>query len=101
MRDPADRGGSGTPLRLPSPCTRNPCYPEYPLVAWAAKRVRRPVKWTGDRRESLISDCHARDLVVHAELALDADGTFLAYRASNTSNVGANTLSFTPLAKGI
>src|SRR5262249_21797864 len=64
--------------------TRNPCYPEYPLVAWAAKRVRRPVKWTGDRRESLISDCHARDLVVHAELALDTDGTFLAYRALNT-----------------
>jgi len=81
--------------------TRNPCYPEYPLVAWAARRVRRPVKWTGDRRESLISDCHARDLVVHAELALDADGTFLAYRAFNTSNVGAHTLSFIPLAKGI
>jgi carbon-monoxide dehydrogenase large subunit len=81
--------------------TRNPCYPEYPLVAWAAKRVRRPVKWTGDRRESMISDCHARDLVVHAELALDADGRFLAYRAFNTSNVGAHTLSFIPLAKGI
>jgi len=81
--------------------TRNPCYPEYPLVAWAAKRMGRPVKWTGDRRESLISDCHARDLVVHAELALDADGTFLAYRAVNTSNVGAHTVSFIPLAKGI
>jgi aerobic carbon-monoxide dehydrogenase large subunit len=81
--------------------TRNPCYPEYPVVAWAARRVRRPVKWTGDRRESKISDWHARDLVVHAELALDADGTFLAYRALNTSNVGAHTASFIPLAKGI
>src|SRR5262245_7386989 len=81
--------------------TRNPCYPEYPLVAWAARRVRRPVKWTGDRRESLSSDCQARDLVVHAELALDASGTFLAYRARNTSNVGAHTVSFIPLAKGI
>src|SRR5437867_1699922 len=81
--------------------TRNPCYPEQPLVAWAARRVRRPVKWTGDRRESQLSDCHARDLVVHAALALDADGTFLAYRARNTSNVGAHTLSFIPLAKGI
>jgi len=81
--------------------TRNPCYPEYPLVAWAARRVRRPVKWTGDRRESQQSDCHARDLLVHAELALDADGTFLAYRALNTSNVGAHTVSFIPLAKGI
>jgi carbon-monoxide dehydrogenase large subunit len=59
------------------------------------------VKWTGDRRESQWSDCHARDLVVHAELALGADGTFLAYRARNTSNVGAHTVSFIPLAKGI
>ena len=81
--------------------TRNPCYPEYPLVAWAAKRLRRPVKWTSDRRESQMTDCHARDLVAHAELALDADGTFLAYRAVNTSNVGAHTVSFIPLAKGI
>jgi carbon-monoxide dehydrogenase large subunit len=81
--------------------TRNPCYPEYPLVAWAARRVGRPVKWTGDRRESQLSDCHARDLVVHAELALDTDGRFLAYRAVNTSNVGAHTVSFIPLAKGI
>src|SRR5262249_9659815 len=56
--------------------TRNPCYPEYPLVAWASRRMRRPVKWTGDRRESQMTDCHARDLVVHAELALDADGAF-------------------------
>ena len=73
--------------------TRNPCYPEYPLVAWAARRVRRPVKWTGDRRESQISDCHARDLVVHAELALDADGTFLAYRAASTRATSARTPS--------
>src|SRR5262249_44723857 len=81
--------------------TRNPCYPEYPLVGWAARRVRRPVKWTGDRRESLISDCHARDLVVHAELALDANGTFLAYRARNTSTLAAHPASFSPTAQGI
>src|SRR4029450_12359136 len=46
--------------------TRNPCYPEYPLVGWAARRLRRPVKWTGDRRESVIRDRQARDLGVHA-----------------------------------
>src|SRR5256712_11893095 len=72
-----------------------------PLVSWAAKRVRLPVKWTGDRRESVMTDVHAGDLLVQAELALDANGTFLAYRALNTSNVGAHTVSFTPLAKGI
>ena len=62
--------------------TRNSSYPEYPLVAWAARRLGRPVKWTGDRREMFLSDYQARDLVSTMELALDADGTFLALRGT-------------------
>ena len=81
--------------------TRNSCYPEQALVAWAARRLGRPVKWTGDRRESMLTDYQARDLVCHAELALDAEGRFLALRAVNTSNVGAHAVSFIPLAKGV
>jgi carbon-monoxide dehydrogenase large subunit len=81
--------------------TRNSCYPEQPLVAWAARRLGRPVKWTADRRETMLSDYQSRDLVSHAELALDADGRFLALRAVNTSNVGAHAVSFIPLAKGV
>ena len=80
---------------------RNACYPEFPLVAWAARRVGRPVKWTCDRREALLTDFHARDLTSHAELALDADGRFLALRAFNTSNIGAHAVSFIPLNKGM
>src|SRR6266704_3401337 len=52
--------------------TRNSCYPEFALVAWAARRLGRPVKWTGERREAFLADYHGRDLVSHAELALDA-----------------------------
>jgi carbon-monoxide dehydrogenase large subunit len=81
--------------------TRNSCYPEQVLVAWAARRLGRPVKWTGDRRESMLTDYQARDLVADAELALDADGRFLALRAVHTSNVGAHAVSFIPLAKGV
>jgi carbon-monoxide dehydrogenase large subunit len=81
--------------------TRNAFYPEFALVTWAARRLRRPVKWTCERREALLTDYQSRDLVSHAELALDADGTFLAFRAVNTSNVGAHALSFIPLAKGV
>ena len=81
--------------------TRNACYPEFVLVAWAAKRLGRPVKWTCDRREAQLTDYQARDLVSHAELALDAGGAFLALRGVNTSNVGAYPVSFIPLAKGI
>src|SRR5215472_16919773 len=81
--------------------TRNSCYPEFALVAWAARRVGRPVKWTADRHEAFLSDYHGRDLTVQAELALDADGRFLALRGANTSNIGAHAVSFHPLNKGM
>ncbi len=81
--------------------TRNSSYPEFALIAWAARRLGRPVKWTCDRREAFLTDYQARDLVSHAELALDADGAILAFRAVNTSNIGACSVSYIPLAKGV
>jgi carbon-monoxide dehydrogenase large subunit len=81
--------------------TRNSCYPEFVLVAWAARRLGRPVKWTADRREGFLADYQGRDLAAHAELALAADGSFLAFRGANTSNLGAHAVSFHPLNKGL
>jgi carbon-monoxide dehydrogenase large subunit len=80
--------------------TRNSLYPEFALVAWAARRLRRPLKWTCTRREAFLTDYQARDLVSGMELALDAEGGFLALRGVNTSNVGAHTVTFVPLNKG-
>jgi len=80
--------------------TRNSFYPEFALVAWAARRLRRPVKWTCTRREAFLTDYQARDLVSGMELALDAAGGFLAMRGVNTSNVGAHAVTFVPLNKG-
>ena len=80
---------------------RNNTCPEFVLVAWAAKRALRPVKWVCERREAFLTDFHGRDLVSEAELALDRDGNFLALRGINTSNLGASAISFVPLAKGI
>ena len=81
--------------------TRNAFYPEFALVCWAARRLSRPVKWTCERSESFLSDYQGRDLAVQAELALDADGHFLGLRGTNTSNVGAHTVSFVALVKGV
>jgi carbon-monoxide dehydrogenase large subunit len=64
-------------------------YPEQVLVAWAAKRLGRPVKWYGDRADGFMSDGQARDHLIDGELALDADGTFLALRTRTISNMGA------------
>ena len=61
--------------------TRNSTYPEFVLVAWAAKRLGRPVKWTCGRREAFLTDYHGRDLMSEAALALDDDGRFLACAA--------------------
>jgi carbon-monoxide dehydrogenase large subunit len=81
--------------------TRNAFYPEFALVAWAARRLGRPVKWTCERQEAFLSDYQGRDLLVEAELALDRLGNFLALRGSFISNVGAHTVSFVPLTKGV
>jgi aerobic carbon-monoxide dehydrogenase large subunit len=81
--------------------TRNAFYPEFALVAWAARRIGRPVKWTCERHEAFLSDYQGRDLFACAELALDQSGAFLALRGSVISNVGAHTVSFVPLIKGV
>ncbi len=81
--------------------TRNFFYPEYAVLAWAAKRVGRPVKWTCERTEEFLSDYQGRDLLVEAELALDADGNFLAVRGHNLSNLGNQAASFVSLQKGL
>src|SRR5437899_8155393 len=64
-------------------------YPEHKLVLWAARKLGRPVRWQCERREAILADEHARDNVSEAELALDADGRFLAMRVHTLANVGA------------
>ena len=69
-------------------------YPEEVTVAWAARRIGRAVKWTGERSEAFLSDAHGRDHVTHAELALDAQGHFLGLRVKTTANLGAYLSTF-------
>ena len=64
-------------------------YPDDVLVLWASKRCGRPVKWTATRGESLLCDNHARDQIVHGELALDNNGKFLAIRSTAYQALGA------------
>ena len=64
-------------------------YPEHRLVLWAARKLGRPVKWSCDRSEAILADEHGRDNVTDAELALAADGRFLALRVRTLANLGA------------
>jgi aerobic carbon-monoxide dehydrogenase large subunit len=81
--------------------TRGASNPEFAIVLWAARRVGRPVKWTCERSEAFLCDYQARDLACDAELALDAQGGFLALRGSNIANNGAYPIAFGPLQKGV
>ncbi len=71
-------------------------YAEEAAVTWASHLVGRPVKWTCDRSEAFITDAQARDHVSKLELALDAEGNFLAYRATTLANMGAYLSLFAP-----
>jgi carbon-monoxide dehydrogenase large subunit len=69
-------------------------YPEETALVWASKRVGRPIKWTAERSESFLTDAHGRDHVTKAELALDAQGNFLALRVKTIANMGAYLSTF-------
>jgi carbon-monoxide dehydrogenase large subunit len=64
-------------------------YPEDIVVAHAARQLKRPVKWCSQRLEEFLASVHGRDLVSHAEMALDAAGRVLALRVRSVANVGA------------
>jgi carbon-monoxide dehydrogenase large subunit len=68
---------------------KNFIYAEHILVAWAARRVGRPVKWIATRSEVFLADHPSRDLWAEASLALDKDGKFLALEVTSLANVGA------------
>ncbi|MEW6344429.1 MAG: xanthine dehydrogenase family protein molybdopterin-binding subunit [Paraburkholderia sp.] len=69
-------------------------YAEDVALTWASKKIRRPVKWTAERSEAFVSDAHGRDHVTKAELAMDADGKFLAMRVHTIANMGAYLSTF-------
>jgi carbon-monoxide dehydrogenase large subunit len=75
---------------------KNINYPEYMCILHAAKALGRPVKWTDERSTSFLSDSHGRAQQIHAELALDAEGKFLAVKVSGYGNLGAYITGVAP-----
>ena len=75
---------------------KNINYPEYMCILYAAKALGRPVKWLDERSTSFLSDSHGRAQKIHAELALDADGHFLAAKLSGYGNLGAYITGVAP-----
>ena len=76
---------------------RSGAYMDYVILLWAAQKLGRPLKWTGTRAEQLATEAHGRAIVIDAELALDRDGTFRAFRMSWLCDQGAYLTAAGPL----
>ena len=68
---------------------RSTVYPEYVMSLYAARELKRPVKWVSTRSESFMTDTHGRANIGAGELALDRDGKFLALRYDWITDQGA------------
>ncbi len=64
-------------------------HPEYPMVVWASRTLKRTVKWIPDRQEAFQSDVQGRDHVSIAEMALDKDCRFIGERITTYAALGA------------
>ncbi|WP_376090881.1 xanthine dehydrogenase family protein molybdopterin-binding subunit [Roseomonas sp. CCTCC AB2023176] len=73
---------------------RGKLMPENVMVLWAARRLKRPVKWLAGRTETFQSDPHGRDQVTRAEMALDAGARCLAVRIRTVAGLGAYIQDF-------
>jgi carbon-monoxide dehydrogenase large subunit len=71
-------------------------YAEHVLTCYAARKLGRPVKWMSERSEAFLADTQGRDNITLGELALDADGKFLALRTRNVANMGAYLSTYAP-----
>jgi carbon-monoxide dehydrogenase large subunit len=64
-------------------------YPEDGIVAYAATKLNRRIRWRGERTDEFLGGTHGRDLTSTAEFALDAKGRVLAYRVRSIGATGA------------
>ena len=64
-------------------------YPEDVVVAWAARQLGRPARWTETRSESMVGLGHGRAQVQEVEIGGDRDGRILAYRIDVVQDSGA------------
>ena len=73
---------------------RGGAYAESIALVLAAQKLGRPVKWVAMRSELFLSENHGRALSLTGELALDADGRFLAIRFDDRADLGAYATMF-------
>jgi carbon-monoxide dehydrogenase large subunit len=74
---------------------------ETVVVAWLARKLGQPVRWTSDRSEAFLTDFQGRDLQADVSVAFDKSGRILGMHVRQIGNLGAYPASFAPLANGV
>jgi carbon-monoxide dehydrogenase large subunit len=77
---PAVGGGFGAKIGLSA---------EYAVIAAAARRLGRPVRWVETRSESMVAMTHGRAQIQDIEIGAKADGTIVGLRGHLMADVGA------------
>ena len=66
-----------------------PYYPGDALAVFASRMLKRPVRWTEDRRENFLATIHGRDEIIDVELGATRDGKMTGLKVTNHANMGA------------
>lgn len=72
-------------------------YSECAATVWASRKLKRPIKWIGERSDAFLSDTQGRDHTTHAQLAFDADHRILGLKVESNANLGAYLSTFGPM----
>jgi carbon-monoxide dehydrogenase large subunit len=73
---------------------------EVSTIVWAAQLLRRPVRWTATRADTLLSDAQARDHDTQARMGFDHDGRIVAMQVDTLAALGGYLSNFAPSIPG-
>ena len=72
-------------------------YGEEILMAWASRKLDRPVKWVETRSEHMQVSHHGRDQVATVRMGAKRDGTITAIHSQIVADFGAYMMLLTPV----
>jgi carbon-monoxide dehydrogenase large subunit len=80
-------GGFGSKLQI---------YGEEILLAWASRKLERPVKWIITRSEDMQVTHHGRDSIAYVKVGATRDGKITAFHTRIFADLGAYLMLLTP-----
>ena len=80
-------GGFGSKLQI---------YGEEISLAWASRKLERPIKWVESRSEGMLATHHGRDQVSFVKMGATKEGKITAFHVKILQDLGAYLMLLTP-----